>query len=133
MTDIETRLAWHSISEGPDAELAELRRRLAAAELRIMKLVQAEDFTQFSFQDMKRRAERAEAAEQKLLIEKITPLLPDEFEDAAEGIADTMVGDIAAGTLLDDLDIAGHIESYLEGRTEYEADGFTPAGLEAPF
>jgi hypothetical protein len=134
MTDIETRPnAWHSISEGPDAELAELRRRLAAAELRIMKLVQAEDFQQFSFEDMKRRAERAEAAEQQLLIEKITPLLPDEFENAAEGIADTMVGDIAAGTLLDELDINGHIESYLEGRTEYEADGFTPAGLEAPF
>lgn len=116
MTDIETRpTTWHSVSEGPDAELAELRRRLAAAELRIMKLVQAEDFTQFSFEDMKRRAERAEAAEQQLLIEKITPLLPDEFEDAAEGIADIMVGDIAAGTLLDELDISGHIESYLEG------------------
>jgi hypothetical protein len=133
MTDTKTRSEWHTTADGPDAELAELRRRLADAELRLLNAAQREDFAQFSFEDMKRRAERAEAAEQQLLIEKITPLLPDEFEDAAEGIADTMVGDIAAGTLLDELDIDGHIQSYLEGATEYEADGFTPAGLEAPF
>lgn len=134
MTDIETRpSAWHSISESPDAELAELRRRLAAAELRIMKLVQAEDFTQFSFEDMKRRAERAEAALQKSFIDALTPKLPKKLRDEAEAIADTMVDDVAAGTLYDELDIDGHVRSYLEGVTEYEADGFTPAGVEAPF
>jgi hypothetical protein len=32
MTDILTRHDWHTVATGPDAELAELRRRLAAAE-----------------------------------------------------------------------------------------------------
>lgn len=133
MTDIETRLAWHSISEGPDAELAELRRRLAAAELRIIKAVAAEDVAQFAFETAKLRANRFEAAFKEGLLEKITPILPDKLENSAEALADLMVDDVAAGTLLDDLDINGHIASYLEGVTEYEADGFTPAGLEAPF
>lgn len=134
MTDIETRPnAWHSISEGPDAELAELRRRIAEAELRIIKAVAAEDTAQFAFETAKLRADRAEAALQKAFIDAITPKLPKKLRDSAEGIADVMVDDIAAGTTYDELEIDGHIQSYLEGRTEYEADGFTPAGLEAPF
>jgi hypothetical protein len=122
MTDLDTRPnAWHSISEGPDAELAELRRRLAAAELRAttaelaaMNAVAAEDFAQLAFETAKLRADRLEPALQKALIDLITPKLPRK-SDAAEGIADTMVDDIAAGTTYDELEIAGHIESYLEG------------------
>lgn len=133
MTDTLNRTEWHTTANNPDAELAELRRRLADAELRIMKLVQAEDFTQFSFEDMKRRAERAEAALQKSFIDALKPKLPKKLRDQAEAISDTMVDDVAAGTLYDELDIDGHVQSYLEGRTEYEADGFTPAGVEAPF
>lgn len=133
MTDILSRPEWHTTTEGPDAELAELRRRLADVELRLLNAAQREDFAQFSFEDMKRRAERAEAALQKSFIDTLTPKLPKKLRDQAEAIADTMVDDIAAGTLYDELDIDGHVRSYLEGVTEYEADGFTPAGLEAPF
>lgn len=114
-------------------EIANLRRLLADAELRAMKATSAEDVAQFAFETAKRRADRLEAALQQSFIDAITSKLPDEFEDAAEAIADVMVDDIAAGTLLDELDVDGHIASWLEGRTEYEADGFTPAGLEAPF
>lgn len=133
MTDILSRPEWHTTTDGPEGELAELRRRLADAELRAMKAVSAEDTAQFAFETAKRRADRAEAALQQSFIEAITPKLPDEFEDAAEAIADVMVDDIAAGTLLDELEVDDHIASWLEGRTKYEADGFTPAGLEAPF
>jgi hypothetical protein len=124
---------WHTITQGPDAELAELRRALAASELRAIKAAQREDFAQFTLETTRTRADRAEAALQRLIIDAITPKLPDAFEDAAEAIADLMVDDIAAGTTYDELDIVGHIQSYLEGRTEYEADGFTPANCEVPF
>lgn len=134
MTDIETRPnAWHSISEGPDAELAGLRRALAAAELRAMKAVAGEDTAQFAFETAKRRADRLETAVRALLIERLMPNLPEALENSAEGIADCLIDDLAAGTPLDQLEIDGHVQSWLDGKTEYEADGFTPAGLEAPF
>lgn len=140
MTDILNRTEWHTTTEGPDAELAELRRRLADAELRIahaderaLRSAQREDFAQFTLDTTKTRADRLEPALQKALIDLITPKLPKKLRDSAEAIADVMVDDIAVGTTYDELDIDGHIQAYLEGVTEYEADGFTPAGVEAPF
>lgn len=120
--------------------ITNLRRLLAAAELRAaeaearaINAVAAEDVAQFAFETAKLRADRLEPALQKALIDLITPRLPDRSEEAAEAIADVMVDDVAASTTYDELDIDGHVRSYLEGVTEYEADGFTPAGLEAPF
>jgi len=104
---------WHTTAaEQHTDEIADLRRRLAAVEL---------------------RADRLEAAYRPALVKELLPILPENLENSAEGIADCLIDDIAAGTLYDELDINGHIESYLEGRTEYEADGFTPAELEPPF
>lgn len=114
MTDILSRPEWHTTTDGPEGELAELRRRLADADLRAMKAVSAEDTAQFAFETARLRGNRLEAALQKSFIDTITPKLPDEFEDAAEAIADVMVDDIAAGTLYDELDIDGHIASWLE-------------------
>jgi len=57
-----------------------------------------------------------EAALQQLLIERIMPYLPEALENSAEGIADCLVDAIQAGTSLDDLDLDGHIESWLEDR-----------------
>jgi hypothetical protein len=116
MTDTKTRSEWHSISDGPDAELAELRRRLAAAELRAMNAAAAEDTAQFAFETARRRADRTEAALQRALIDLITPRLPEALENSAEAIADDMVDDIATGTLYDDLDLNGHIESRMDER-----------------
>jgi hypothetical protein len=122
MTDIETR-TWHSISEGPDAELAEARRLLAAAELRAVEAetrainaVAAEDVAQFAFETAKLRADRLEPALQRALIDLITPRLPEALENSAEAIADDMVDDITTGTLYDDLDLNGHIETRMEQR-----------------
>lgn len=124
---------WHTINQGPDAELTGLRRALAAAELRAMKAVAAEDTAQFAFETAKRRADRLETAVRALLIERLMPGLPEALENSAEGIADCLIDDLAAGTPLEELEIDGHVQSWLDGKTEYEADGFTPAGLEAPF
>lgn len=57
-----------------------------------------------------------EAALQQLLIERIMPCLPEVLENSAEGIADCLVDAIQSGTSLDDLDLNGHIESWLEDR-----------------
>jgi len=116
MTDILSRPEWHTTTDGPDAELAELRRRLADAELRAMKAVSAEDTAQFAFETAKRRADRFEAAFKQSLLEKVTPILPEKAENTAEALVEVMVDDIAAGTLLDELEIDGHIASWLEDR-----------------
>ena len=122
MTDTQTR-PWHTTADGPESELAELRRRLAAAELRAVEAetrainaVAAEDTAQFAFETARLRANRFEAAFKEGLLEKITPILPDKLENSAEGLADAMVNDIGGGTTYDDLDIHGHIESWLEDR-----------------
>jgi len=129
--DILNPLVEHTMDR--DTEITELRRCVADAELRAMKAAQAEDTAQFAFETAKLRGNRLEAATTALLIEKLLPVLPEAAENSVEAIADLMVDDIATGTPFDELDINGHIESYLEGRTEYEADGFTPAELEPPF
>lgn len=113
MTDLKPAPAWHTTTED---EIAELRRRLAEAELRIINAVAAEDFAQEAFECAKRRADRFEPALQALLIERITPQLPEALENSAEGIADCLIDDIGAGTLLDELDVDGHIASWLEER-----------------
>ena len=107
---------WHSISEGPDAESAELRRALAAAELRAMNAVSAEDTAQFAFETARLRANRFEAAFKAGLLEKIMPILPEKLENSAEALADCLVDDIGGGTAYDELDVAGYIESWLEER-----------------
>jgi hypothetical protein len=116
MTDILNRTEWHTTTGGPDAELAELRRRLADAELRAMNAAAAEDTAQFAFETAKRRADRLEAAFKAILLDKITPALPDALENAADAITDTIIDDIAAGTTYDELDIDGHVQAYLEER-----------------
>jgi hypothetical protein len=45
------------------------------------------------------------------------PRVPESLENSVEGIADLIVDDIAAGTTLDDLDVAGHIEAWTEERS----------------
>jgi len=106
-----------------DTQITELRRALAASELRAaeaearaINAVAAEDVAQFAFDTAKLRADRLEPALQQALIDLITPRLPDRSEDSAEAIADVMVDDIAAGTTYDQTDIDGHIRSYLEDR-----------------
>jgi hypothetical protein len=116
MTDILSRPEWHTTTEGPDAELAELRRRLAAAELRAMNAAAAEDTAQFAFETARRRADRFEAALRTLLIERTMPQLPQKLENSAEALADSLIDDIATGTTIDELDLNGHIESRLDER-----------------
>jgi hypothetical protein len=99
-------------------EAAALRRRIAAAELSAMKSAQAEDFAQFTVETTKRRADRFEVALRALLVEHVLmPRVPESLENSVEGIADLIVDDIAAGTTLDDLDVAGHIEAWTEERS----------------
>lgn len=107
---------WHKINQGPDAELAGLRRALAAAELRAMKAVAAEDTAQFAFETAKRRADRLEDAVRALLIERLMPNIPEALENSAEGIADCLIDDLASGTPLEELEIDGHVQSWLEER-----------------
>jgi hypothetical protein len=116
MTDTLNRTEWHTTTDGPDAELAGLRRRLADAELRAMNAAAAEDTAQFAFETARRRADRAEAALQRALIDLITPRLPEALENSAEAIADDMVDDITTGTPFDELDLNGHIETRMEQR-----------------
>ncbi|THV25975.1 hypothetical protein [Glycomyces paridis] len=119
--------AWHTTAED---EVTGLRRALAAAELRAMKSAAAEDSAQFAFECARRRADRAEAALRALLVEHVVlPNVPEHLENSAVALADVLVDDIAAGTLLDELDLAGHVADW----SEYEADGFTPRGVEVPF
>lgn len=112
MTDLEAR-PWHTTAED---EMTELRRRLAAAELRAMNAVAAEDTAQFAFETAKTRADRAEAALRALLVERLLPVLPESLENSVEAIADCLIDDLAAGTLLDELGIDGYVQSWLEGR-----------------
>jgi len=123
MTDTQTRTEWHTTADGPESELAELRRRLAVAELRAVdaetraiNAVAAEEVAQFAFETAKLRADRFEAAFKEGLLEKITPILPEKLENSAEALADCLVDEIAVGTLYDDLVIDGHIQSWLEER-----------------
>lgn len=116
MTDTLSRHEWHTTAEGPEAELAELRRRVAAAELRAVKAVAGEDVAQFAFETARRRADRAEAALRQCLIERIMPTLPEALENSAEGLADCLIDDIANGTALDELDVDGHVQSWMEER-----------------
>lgn len=99
------------------SEVAELRRRLAAAELRAMKAVSAEDVAQFAFETAKRRADRFEAALKQQFMERLAAEVPERLENSVEAIADLLVDEIAAGTLLDELDVPGHIDSWMEDRT----------------
>jgi hypothetical protein len=97
------------------SETAELRRRLADAELRAMNAVAAEDVAQFAFETAKRRADYAEAALRALLVEHVLmPNVPERLENSVEGLADCLIDDIATGTALDELDVDGHIASWLE-------------------
>jgi len=116
VTDILNPLPLVEHAMDRDTEITELRRKLAAAELRAMNAVAAEDVAQFAFETARLRADRLEAATTALLIEKLTPVLPEAVENSAEALADLMVDDIAGGTPYDEIDINGHIESYLEGR-----------------
>jgi chromosome segregation ATPase len=96
--------------------LNDLRRRLADAELRAMKAVSAEDVAQFAFETARRRADRLEAAMKQTFIEQLTARVPENLENSVEGLADVLVDEIAAGTLLDELDVSGHIEAWTEER-----------------
>lgn len=98
------------------AENTELRRRLAAAELREVKALQAEDVAQFSFETASRRANRFEAAFKKSLMDHLKAVVPGRLENSVEAIADDLVDEIATGTDYDDLDVAGHIEARMEER-----------------
>lgn len=98
-------------------EIADLRRRLADAELRVIKAVQAEDVAQFSFETTKRRADRFEAAFKTSLMDHLTARVPKRLRNSVEALADALVDEIAAGTEYDELDVAGHIESWMEERS----------------
>jgi len=117
MTDtIKRPTEWHTTAEGPDSEITELRRALAAAELRAITAAQREDTAQFAFETAKRRADRAESALRVLLVDRISPELPEVLEGSAEGITDCLIDDIAAGATVEELDVSGHVESWLEGK-----------------
>jgi len=94
---------WHSISEGPDAELAELRRALAAAELRAITAVQAEDVAQFAFETAKRRADTAEAVLHALLIEHVIEPLTGELDCLSDRVDTDEVPDSVLAAIADDL------------------------------
>lgn len=106
--------AWHTTA--PDDEITELRRRLAAAELRAVNAVAAEDTAQFAFETAQRRANRFEAAFKASLTDHLTPRVPKKLRNSVEALADVLVDEIAVGTEYDDLGIEGHIESWLEER-----------------
>ena len=115
MTDTITP-PWHTTADH-DGELSDLRRRLAAAELRAMKAVSAEDTAQFAFETARRRADRFEATLKQQFTERLAAEVPERLENSVEALADLFIDEIAAGTLLDELDVAGHIESWMEDRT----------------
>jgi hypothetical protein len=96
------------------ADNADLRRRLAAAELRAVNAVAAEDTAQFAFETAGRRANRFEAAFKKSLMKDLKATVPESLENSVEALADFLVDEIATGTDYDDLDVAGHVESWLE-------------------
>lgn len=117
MTDTIKRPARRTVAEGLDAELGEMHRRLAAAELRAveaeqraMKAVSAEDVAQFAFETAKRRADRFEVVLKQHLLEQVA--LPESVD--AEAFVECLIDDIATGTELDDLGIDGRIESWTE-------------------
>jgi len=98
------------------AENADLRRRLAAAEMRAVNAVAAEDTAQFAFETAGRRANRFEAAFKASLMDHLTARVPKKLRNTVEALADALVDEIAVGTDYDDLDVAGHIESWMEER-----------------
>jgi hypothetical protein len=115
--DILNRTEWHTTAEGArDAELTELRRRLADAELRAMNAVAAEDTAQFAFETAKRRADRFEAAFKTALADRLRAEVPEALKNTVEALADVLVNEVATGTEYDDLDVAGHVESWTEER-----------------
>jgi hypothetical protein len=118
MTDTKTRTDWHSISEGPDAELAELRRLLADAELRAIKATQSEDVAQFAFETAKRRADNAEGYLRRVLIEHVVEPATEVLDDYSDkvhskDVPDGLLDDIA-GDLIDDLDGGGTVDGLHE-------------------
>jgi hypothetical protein len=128
MTDLHNRqlsdvqldaIAALDVNLGSDAsinESAELRRQLAASELRAIKAAQREDFAQFTLETAQLRADRAEAALKQQFMERLTAEVPERLENSVEGLAEALIDDIAAGTLLDELDVSGHIESWMDER-----------------
>lgn len=110
MTMIDNNHApvWHSTAESVrDDEITELRRALAAAELRAMNAVQAEDVAQFAFETAKRRADVAETALRALLVEYVIEPQSGELDGISDkvdtsDVPDNVLEDIA-GDLIDDL------------------------------
>lgn len=98
-------------------EISHLRQALAGAELRAVKAVQAEDTAQFAFETARRRADRFEAALKQQFTERLTAEVPERLENSVEALADVLIDEIAAGTLLDELDVSGHIEAWTEERS----------------
>jgi hypothetical protein len=115
MTDTKPRTDW-SAADHNDDEINDLRRRLAAAELRAVNAVAAEDTAQFAFETAKRRAERMEAALKTTFMDRLKATVPEKLENSVEALADFFIDEIATGTDYDDLDIDGHIQSWMEGR-----------------
>ncbi len=115
MTDTKPRTDWAAADHNDD-EINELRRRLAAAELRAVNAVAAEDTAQFAFETAKRRADRFEVAFKASLMDHLTARVPKKLRNTVEALADALVDEIAVGTDYDDLDVAGHIESWMEER-----------------
>jgi hypothetical protein len=98
------------------AENTELRRRVADAELRAMNAVAAEDVAQFAFETAKLRANRFETAFKASSMRDLKATVPEVLENSVEALADALVDEIATGTDYDELDIDGHIQSWMEGR-----------------
>lgn len=98
------------------SETADLRRRLAAAELRIVKAVAAEDTAQFAFETAKLRADRFETAFKTSLMDHLKARVPEVLENSVEGLADVLVDEIGVGTEYDELDVAGRIEAWMDER-----------------
>jgi len=115
MTDTKPRTDWAAADHNDD-EIADLRRRLADAEMRAVNAVAAEDTAQFAFETAKRRAERMEAALKTAFMDHLKAVVPKRLENSVEALADFLVDEVATGTDYDELDIAGHIESWMEGR-----------------
>jgi predicted TPR repeat methyltransferase len=127
MTDIANRplsdaqldaIAALDVNLADDSSIDEAAalRRIAAAELSAMKSAQAEDFAQFTVETTRRRADRFANAFKASLMDHLTARVPKKLRNSVEALADVLVDEIAAGTEYDELDVAGHIESWMEER-----------------